>query len=782
MVPMAGQTAASQKKAGLELRIHGIVQGVGFRPFIFHLAQKHNIKGWVRNESDGVLLAIEGDTENLDAFMDRLIKEPPPLAKITGINKKSAAFCGYQKFTIHVSESGRDEGSVVPPDIATCRDCLKDIATIYDRHYHYPFTNCTNCGPRFTITGALPYDRINTSMQDFPTCEDCAAEYENPADRRYHAQPVACPACGPRVQVLDRFGKAVAGDNDWPQFFWSKISEGKIFAVKSLGGYHLVCSTREAVVALLRQRKNRPAKPFALMCRDLRTVSKYCLLTRQEEEWLISPTAPIMLLPPVAGNSLPANINPGLSSLGVMLPYTPLHHLIMQGPFDVLVMTSANPTGLPMIKDDEEALEILKETVDFFLTHNRGIIQRCDDTVAGITGNRIQLHRRSRGFTPRPLELNFRSEAVILGAGAEMKNTFCIIKGNEAYLSQHLGEIETVEAEQAYWESLNHYIHSFKFKINLVAYDMHPQYLISAMAREIPAENYYGIYHHHAHFTSCLAENGHTGEAIGVILDGTGYGDDGAVWGFEVLSGDYINFKRELSQRYTPLPGGDAAVKWPWRMALSYLYQAMGSEGLSIGEMLFGKHFEAECSLVSRQLEQDFQMVPSSSCGRLFDSVSAILGICTQNTYEGQAAVQLSEMLSSKDLLCSMDPYPFLIREKQIDFYPMFPELLTDLRSGEDKTFLARRFHDTVIQAVLDAVDIAAGNTGLRTVALSGGTWLNPYLVHKVWHLLEKKKYKVLLHGKVPPNDGGLSLGQAASAYWRWKEDVPCTANGCKQY
>jgi len=779
MVQMARQTAASQKKAGLELRIQGIVQGVGFRPFIFHLAQKHNVRGWVRNESDGVLLAIEGDTENLDAFMDCLIKEPPPLAKITGIRKKSAAFCGYQQFTIHASESGRDEGSVVPPDIATCRDCLEDIAVIHDRHYHYPFTNCTNCGPRFTITGALPYDRINTSMQIFPTCEDCSAEYENPADRRYHAQPVACPACGPCVQVLDRFGKTVAGDTDWLHFFWSKIGEGKIFAVKSLGGYHLACSVREDVVNLLRQRKNRPAKPFALLCRDLEAASRYCHFTRQEASWLTSPTAPIILLPTAEESPLPANINPGLSSLGVMLPYTPLHHMIMKGPFDVLVMTSANPTGLPMIKDDAEALQTLQETADYFLSHNRGIVQRCDDSVARVIGDRIQLHRRSRGFTPSPIEVNFDSESVILGAGAEMKNSFCLIKGKEAYFSQHLGEIETVEAEQAYWESLHHYIHTFKFNIALVAYDMHPEYRISAIAREIPAEKYYGIYHHHAHFTSCLAENNHVGKAIGVILDGTGYGDDGAVWGFEILSGDYLDFTREFSQRYIPLSGGESAVKWPWRMALSYLYQAMGSEGLSIGERLFGQHFEAECALVSRQLEQDFPMVPSSSCGRLFDAVSAILGICYHNTYEGQGAVQLSEILRATDLLCALNPYPYLLKDNRIDFYPMFPELLADLKHGKEKILLARRFHDTVVQAILEAVDITAAETGLQTVALSGGAWHNPYLVQRVRPLLEKKKYKVMLHGKVPPNDGGLALGQAVSAYWRCKEDVPGFTDGC---
>lgn len=773
MAPLVGNAIASKKKISLELKVKGIVQGVGFRPFIYHLALKHHIKGWVRNESDGVLLVIEGTADNIDAFYQGLAQDPPPLARINSIGQRSVAVRGYKQFTIDLSRSATGKGSVVPPDIATCNQCLVDIMNPADRHYGYPFTNCTNCGPRFTITETVPYDRANTSMKLFPPCKACASEYHDPADRRFHAQPVACPLCGPQVQLLDRHGKTVSCGDDWLPFFWEHISAGKIFAVKSLGGYHLACSTDEAVIAELRKRKNRPGKPLALICRDLETVSKYCVVTGPEAEWLASPAAPIILLPVKEGCPLPANVNPGLSSLGVMLPYTPLHHLIMQGPVDVLVLTSANSTGLPMIKEDEEALSSLKDTADFFLTHNRGIIQRCDDSVASVVGSRIQLHRRSRGFTPAPVEIGFNSEAVILGAGAEMKNTFCLLKGNQAFLSQHLGEMDTVEAETAYLDSLNRSLRSFNCKIAAVAYDMHPQYRISSLARELSADKYYGIYHHHAHFASCLAENGQAGQAIGVILDGTGYGTDGAVWGFEIISGDYLDFTREFSQRYTPLPGGEAAVKWPWRMALSYLRQGMGLDGLSLGRELFERQFEQELPLVIRQLESGLQSTPTSSCGRLFDAVSAILGICCRNTYEGQAAVELSEILKPADFLYPPDPYPVVIRENQIDFYPMFPELLADIKSGKEKALTVRRFHDTVVNAVTAAVELAAEETGLRTVALSGGTWLNPYLVQKTKALLTEKNFKVLLHSRVPPNDGGLSLGQAAAAYWRWKQDVP---------
>lgn len=773
MVQVVGCEAAGQDKAALRVKIHGIVQGVGFRPFVYRLAKENSITGWVRNESDGVQLAIEGKANGLTKFLSQLTRDLPPLARITRMEKEPAAFCGYEEFTIEFSKSLAGRGGSVPPDMAVCSDCLKDMTDPRDRHYHYPFTNCTNCGPRFTIISGLPYDRAKTSMKFFVPCPDCSAEYHNPGDRRFHAQPVACPVCGPQVKILDSQGKPVAESAHWLQFFWDSIEKGKIFAIKSLGGYHLACRTEESTVAALRNRKNRPDKPFALLCRDLDAASKYCRISRQEAKALTSAAAPVVLLPVLKGGPIPANINPGLSSLGLMLPYTPLHHQLMQGPFDVLVMTSANPSGLPMIKDDDEALETLKNTTDYFLTHNRGILQRCDDSVTRIVGNRVQFHRRSRGFAPNSFDLGFTSDTVILGTGAEMKNTFCFIKGREAILSQHLGEIDTVESEGAYLESLGHFQKVFNLKARVVAYDMHPEYRVSSLAKQVPAEKYYGIYHHHAHMVSCLAENSHPGPAIGVILDGTGYGEDGAVWGFEVLSGDYLGFNRELSQRYTPLPGGESAVKWPWRMAVSYLFEAMGMEGLSLGQELFGRIFREEYPLLCRQLQAGFPRIPTSSCGRLFDAAAAMMGICLQSTYEGQAAIELSEILDPADIFRSLNPYSYVIKDKKIDFSPLFPELLADLKSGKEKPVLARRFHDTVAGAVVEAVGLVSANTGLQTVALSGGTWHNPYLTQKVRLLLAREKYRVLVHGKVPPNDGGLSLGQAAAAHWRWKEDVP---------
>lgn len=770
---MVGDAVAGKKRICLELKIKGIVQGVGFRPFVYRLAQEYQINGWVRNESDGVRLEIEGEPEQIGAFYQRLIQDSPCLARIHSIGQRYSAVRGYKEFAIDLSRAETDKGAVVPPDIAACVDCLNEIRQAQDRHYRYAFTNCTNCGPRFTITESIPYDRANTSMKKFPPCAACAAEYHNPSDRRFHAQPVACPLCGPRIEIMDNRGKPVAGDENWLEFFWEQINQGSIFAVKSLGGYNLACAADEAVITRLRERKNRPAKPFAVMCRDLETVSKYCRLNKNEADWLSSAAAPILLLAVKADCPLPGNISPRLSSLGVMLPYTPLHHLIMQGPFEMIVLTSANRSGLPMAIDDSEALAQLGDTVDYFLMHNRDIVQRCDDSVVRVIDNQVQVHRRSRGFTPQPVDLNFTSEITVLGAGAEMKNTFCLLKGSQAYLSQHLGEMGTVEAEKAYLDSLRHFKSSFNMQARVVAYDPHPQYRVSALAREIHADKHYGIYHHHAHFASCLAENGHLGKAVGAILDGTGFGVDGAVWGFEIISGDCLDFTRAFHQRYTPLPGGESAVQWPWRMALSYLRQAMGAGGLTAGRELFEQHFKREFDIVSKQIETGMYSVPSSSCGRLFDAAAAVLGVCFRNTYEGQAAVQLGEMLGPGDVSLPLDPYSFTINGEEIDFGPLFPELLAEIKKGRDKVLMARRFHDTVISAVTETVKTAAEQAGIRTAALSGGTWLNPYLTEKTKRLLTAQKLEVLLHGEVPPNDAGLSLGQATAAYWRWKKDVP---------
>ncbi len=777
MGTMVKRADQDQERIGLEIRAKGIVQGVGFRPYIYRLAIAHRLHGWVRNENGSVLIRVEGLEADVNGFSRQIIEHQPRLARISTLEKKRVSLKHYDRFSIDLSKSSTDHSLGIPADIAVCRDCLEELGNPADRHYLYPFTNCTNCGPRFTIIEATPYDRGKTSMKQFLTCPACDEEYHDPANRRFHAQPVACPACGPQIQILDQKGRLVKTEGRWLNFFFDQIALGKVFAVKGLGGFHLCCAADEDTVAELRVRKNRPAKPFALLCRDLATVSKYCHVSECEAAWLFSPQAPVVLLSAAEDCSLPPNINPGLSTLGMMLPYTPLHYMIMSGPHEMLIFTSANAGGMPMVKDNDEALKSLQGIADYYLTHNRHIVQRCDDSVVSLKTGGLQMHRRSRGFTPATLPLQLSSDATVLGAGAEMKNTFCIVKGNEAILSQHHGEIDTVEAETAYLESLSQMMKLLNTSIDAVGFDLHPAYNISALAGNIPAGRYYGIYHHHAHFASCLAENGFNNKAIGVILDGTGYGEDGLIWGFEILTGDYLSYNREYHQSYIPQPGGELAAGSPWRVAVSYLRQSMGAEGLAAADQLFGDRFKEELSIVARQLEYDNNTVLSSSCGRLFDAVAAILGICQVNTYDGQAAIQLSELLVSQVPIAGGDHYPYTITDNEINFLLMFPALLHDLKGGRNRENIARCFHHTLALAIKEAVLRIARRTGLDTVALSGGSWLNPYLLKKTVQLLNGEKLTVLLHNKIPPNDGGLSLGQAAIASWRLKNNVHGSTN-----
>jgi hydrogenase maturation protein HypF len=784
MDPMV--TCSDQREAliGLEIRAKGVVQGVGFRPYIYRLALAHDLSGWVRNENGSVLITVEGLETNINAFLEQIILQQPCLAMISTLEQKRVNLKDYDKFSIDLSKGSADHNLGIPADVAVCRECLEELCTPADRHHLYPFTNCTNCGPRFTIIEDTPYDREKTSMNHFLPCPDCDEEYHDPANRRFHAQPIACPACGPHLRVLDQSGRVVIAEKQWLKFFHDQIALGKIFAVKGLGGFHLCCAAAEATVNELRSRKNRSAKPFALLCRDLVTASKYCHISESEAAWLVSPQAPVVLLSATEDCTLPPNINPNLTTLGLMLPYTPLHSLMMSGPHDVLIFTSANAGGLPLVKDDDEALKNLQGIADYYLTHNRHIVQRCDDSVVSLKSGDLQIHRRSRGFTPSPLTLGFSCDATVLGSGAEMKNTFCIIKGNEAVLSQHQGEIETVESEKVYLENLNQMLNLMNTGIDVVGFDLHPAYNISALARQITANRYYGVYHHHAHFASCLAENNYKNKAIGVILDGTGYGDDGMIWGFEILSGDFLSYNREYHQSYLPQPGGELATGAPWRVAVSYLRQSMGSEGLVAADELFGNRFMKELPIVAWQLENNINTILSSSCGRLFDAVASMLNICHLNKYDGQAAIELSELLASEIPSAGGDHYPFSITDDEIILLDMFPEIWRDIKAGRNKKHIARCFHDTLALAISEAVLKVANRTGLDTIALSGGTWLNPYLLRKTSQLLKNINLKVLLQHKVPPNDGGLSLGQAAIASWRLINDVPGYTNapvGVKQ-
>lgn len=771
------------------LTVKGIVQGVGFRPFVFQLANRLGLVGTVGNTSWGVIIEIEGRPAQVAYFVHELTLRPPRLARIEAVEQEVLEPAGYVDFQILASQAAGVREALIPPDIATCEDCRREVFDPRDRHYRYPFTNCTNCGPRFTIIRDVPYDRPQTSMQVFPMCLDCTREYRNPADRRFHAQPVACPACGPRMELVDVAGVPVAGD--WLANFHALVQKGCIVAVKGLGGFHLACDAHNGqAIGNLRQRKRRPARPLAVMARDMDTVRRYCRVSPEEAVLLQAPEAPIVILEQQEGNGLPEELAPGMRTLGVMLPYTPLHLLLMSGFPGLLVMTSANPSDLPLVKDNAEARQRLGGIADYFLWYNREIVNRCDDSLAAVVEGQVQVYRRSRGFVPRAIavplpeshsDLGHRGAPerppcsaggpipAILGIGSEMKNTFCLLKGEQAFLSQHIGELEAVETVEHLRRSLEHFCRLLEVRPEVIVYDLHPSYLSSRVAQELPATRHLAVQHHHAHLVSCLADNDCFGPAIGLILDGTGYGPDGAVWGGEIFTGDGLGYHRHFHLAYLPLPGGEAAVRRPWRMAVAYLLRALGEDGERVARELFLASpavAEKELRVVEKQVQTGFNSPLTSSCGRLFDAVSAFLGVCLENTYEGQAAAELGELVLGREGE-ALQPYGFTFRGEEIDLSPMWQELVADRRRGREGQEMARRFHDTLAVLLVEAARQVAETTGLEQVVLSGGVWQNRYLLVRVKKMLEQAGLRPLVHRQVPCNDGGLSLGQAIAGYWQ---------------
>ncbi|MEW5762534.1 MAG: carbamoyltransferase HypF [Bacillota bacterium] len=752
------------------ITIKGIVQGVGFRPFVYNLAGAHGVKGTVLNASRGVLIEAEGPAPAVRAFIEDLRRRPPRLARISSLTCEELPPCGYTSFAIVASAAEEEKEALVPPDVALCADCARETFDPTDRHYRYPFTNCTNCGPRFTIVRDLPYDRPKTSMAAFPMCAACAREYHDPRDRRFHAQPVACPACGPRVELVDAAGRPVAGD--WREKAWEILGRGEILAVKSLGGFHLACDARNrAALVALRRRKGRSAKPFAVMCRDLATAARYCLVNERERELLTSPQAPIVVLRRRPDAGLPEELAPGLKTLGVMLPYTPLHLLLFEGPFDILVMTSGNYSELPLAKENAAALEELAGIADYFLWHNRDIVNRCDDSLAAVVAGEVMLMRRSRGYVPRPVAVPLADGPVVLGIGGEMKNTFCLLKKDQAFVSQHIGELESIEGEENLFTSLVNFERLLGVEPEVVGYDLHPDYRSSRLAARVPARARYGTQHHHAHLAACLADNDLDEKAIGVILDGTGYGLDGSLWGFEILTGDYLDFTRELHLAPVPLPGGEQAVRHPWRTAVAYLVTHLGEGGRRVARALFGSKGR-ELEIVERLIASGFNSPPSSGCGRFFDAVAAVLGVCERSTYEGQAAIELGELVREPREGRDLEPYPFRIEGDVILPAGTIAGVVADLERGRDRAFIATRFHNTVLEMVREGVRRVANRTGLDLVALSGGTWQNRYLFARAKEELARDGFRVIWHREVPANDGGLCLGQAAIARARALQEL----------
>ncbi len=784
---------------GARIHITGIVQGVGFRPFVYNLATRLDLKGWVKNTSAGVEIEVDGDKDTLDSFVQRLRDEAPTLSHIDEFSASFRPANGFRSFDIRHSESIPSAFQPISPDVSICDDCLRELFDPYDRRYRYPFINCTNCGPRFTIIQDIPYDRPKTTMSSFALCPDCEREYKDPTDRRFHAQPVACSVCGPQVTFERLNVGTLASSDDAIVETRNALANGEIVAIKGLGGFHLACdATNSTAVIELRNRKLRVDKPFALMMPDLATIEKHCFADDAERELLQSTARPIVLLKRKPESNIVEEVAPKQDWLGVMLPYTPLHYLLLDGrpltvddsetvyrPLStVLVMTSGNLSEEPIATDNDEARERLSKLADAFLMHNRDIHVRCDDSVVRVFDDRpltvdreslFTIHRlppiypirRSRGYSPYPVKLPWEVPP-LLAAGSELKNTFCITNKNYAFLSHHIGDMENYETLKSFEQGVQHFEKLFRVKPEAIACDMHPNYLATRYVLEraeresIPT---FSVQHHHAHIAACMAEHGLDGShpVIGVAFDGTGYGDDGAIWGGEILIADYKSYQRAAHLEYFPLPGGDAAIKKPARTALALLW----SLGLDWDERLAPvAEFCAEDQVILRaQLEKKINTPMTSSMGRLFDAAAALAGGRQTVNYEGQAAIEFEALADSAEA----GKYSFALNQAQGGIRSGIQSLVKDALAGVPISIISARFHNGLVEALRVAALGIKRETGIGEVVLSGGVWQNITLLKRTLPLLRNEGFVVYIHREAPTNDGGLSLGQAVIAAMRMR-------------
>ncbi|RLJ70787.1 hydrogenase maturation carbamoyltransferase HypF [Hydrogenivirga caldilitoris] len=734
----------------LRIRLNGTVQGVGFRPFVYRIAKELGLKGYVLNDSFGVEIEAEGKKELLDTFLKRLNEEKPPLARIYSQEIEFLEPLGYTDFEIRESKEEGKKEVLILPDIATCEDCLRELFDPKDRRYLYPFINCTNCGPRFTIIEKLPYDRPNTTMKVFDMCPNCRREYEDPLNRRFHAQPNACPVCGPWVSLYDREGNLIAEREEAIELLLEAIMEGKIVAVKGVGGFHLICDARkEESVRTLRERKRRQEKPFAVMFRDLKQVEEHAEPTELEKGLLISPERPIVLVK--KRRELAPSVAPGLSRVGAFLPYSPLHHIILRRLGFPVVATSGNLSDEPIVKDNDEALEKLSQFADIILLHNREIRRRCDDSVVKVIGGIPTPIRRSRGYAPLPVRLPFKLPKKVLAVGGMLKNTFALGMGDRAILSQHIGDVENLTTLEAFEEAVFDLMELYEFEPEVIVCDLHPRYETTRWAEEFSQEKgipLLKVQHHYAHVLSCMAENSIEGKVLGIAWDGTGYGEDGTLWGGEFLLCDYRSYERAFYFKPFRLIGGEKVVKEPRRVALSILFELFGEEGINIVLERLGEFSEREIINLYRSWERGINSPYSSSVGRLFDGVASLLGIRQVLSYEGQAAMMIEDLYDSG----IKDSFPYEIEGSQINWAPIFLSLLEE----ENPKVAASKFINTLVRIALDV----ARRVGEERVCLSGGVMQNDPLVSKIRELLEENGFKVYTHQRVPPNDGGISLGQ----------------------
>jgi hydrogenase maturation protein HypF len=757
------------------IRVEGVVQGVGFRPFVYSLATRLGLAGWVGNDVDGVFAEVEGAAACVEQFLGLLETQAPPLARVDRVTAAAMAPTGTAGFAIVASDGTGRRRALVSADSATCDDCLAELADPADRRFGYPFINCTNCGPRFTIVTGVPYDRPLTTMAPFTMCAECEAEYRNPADRRFHAQPVCCPACGPRLRLLDTRQNEMAGN---PLAEAARLlAGGHVVAVKGLGGYHLaVDAGSEDAASALRARKHREDKPFALMVADLAAARELCEVDETGESLLASARRPVVLLARRPGAPVAGAIAPGNRQLGIMLPYTPLHHLLLGEAGRPIVLTSGNVSDEPIAYTDEDALARLAGIADAFLTHDRAIHIRTDDSVVRPLRGRETLLRRSRGYAPEPLGLAARLPRPVLACGAELKNTFCLAVGDRAFVSHHIGDLENFETLRSFTDGIAHFRRLFDTEPEVVAYDLHPEYLSTKYALDLDGVDLAGVQHHHAHIASCLADNGEEGPVIGVAFDGTGFGSDGTIWGGEFLLADLAGFERAGHLEPVPMPGGAAAIRQPWRMAAAYLDAAYAGE-VPARLMVAGRNAGRWQDVVT-MARRGINAPPTSSAGRLFDAVAALLGVQDTINYEGQAAIELEQRADPAErgaYRASVGPGAAgpggeagPLRVRGADLVRAAAE---DLLAGAAPPVIAARFHRGVAAAIAEVCAALRERSGLETVALSGGVFQNLLLVGQVVDGLEASGFRVLTHARVPPNDGGISLGQAVVAGARDRRD-----------
>lgn len=745
-----------------KIRVRGIVQGVGFRPFVYRLAQQYGLKGSVSNNAHGVDIEIEGNGAAIQSFIQSINQSPPPLAMIDSVETQTTAKKGFTGFVINRSNGSDDRFTLISPDVAVCNDCLHELFDPDDRRYRYPFINCTNCGPRFTIIKDIPYDRPNTTMSVFPMCPDCEREYNDPGDRRFHAQPNACPVCGPKITLQDNNQIPVETDDGIRQTI-ELLKTGKIVAIKGLGGYHLACdATNQNAVATLRERKRRIEKPFAVMIPDISWLDRICSPTEQERSFIQSINRPIVLIRRKENSPVSKNVAPVNNYTGVMLPYTPLHHLLLRDAALPLVMTSANITEEPIAYKDRDAFERLTTIADYFLVHNREIHMRCDDSVGAVLNNRQTMLRRSRGYVPYPVKLNVHTKQPVLAAGGHLKNTFCFLKNDFAFLSHHIGDLENYETLRSFTEGIEHFKNIFNITPEILAYDMHPEYLSTKYALESDIPVKIPVQHHHAHIVSCMVDNNVSGDVIGISFDGTGYGTDGTIWGGEFITATYAEFNRIAHFDHIQLAGGERAIKEPWRIAAALLYNTFGIGYKNIDIPFTGSLQQmGTISLIEKMLRQKLNTPATSAAGRLFDGIAALCGVGSTINYEAQAAIEFQMLAGENTSGCYDFDIDTTTSPWKIKWQEMVKNIVDDLQRGVPVSVISEKFHNTIAFIISEISERVGRETGIRDVVLSGGVFQNALLLGKSVEELSRRGLNAYTHSRVPPNDGGLALGQA---------------------